>query len=247
MFADSVCDSPWANRSHRGWTTLASFGLQALAVGFLLLLPLLYTEGISRLQSLTQDLVAPAPPLALPPPPTNVRQARPLASNLLSDGRIIAPKSIPTHTEQVVDTVPPPPVDIGQLGVPNGIGDRFARNGVPFGIGNSVGPVAPPPPPKPTTNPPRISRMMEGNLIHRVQPQYPALAIMARVQGEVVLRAVIGKDGAIENVQAVSGSPLLLHAAVDAVSQWRYRPYYLNGEPVEVDTQVTVNFVLSGR
>ena len=246
MFADSVCDSPWANRSHRGWTTLASFGLQALAVGFLLLLPLLYTEGIPRLQSMTQDLVAPAPPPALPPPPTNVRQARLLASNLLSDGRIIAPQSIPNHTEQVVDTVPPPPVDIGQLGVPGGFGDRLARGVVPFAVGSGISPVVPPPP-KATTNPPRISRMMEGNLIHRVQPQYPALAIMARVQGEVVLRAVIGKDGTIENVQAISGSPLLLHAAVDAVSQWRYLPYYLNGEPVEVDTQVTVNFVLSGR
>ena len=246
MFADSVCDSPWANRSHRGWTTLASFAVQALAVGFLLLLPLLYTEGIPRLQSMTQDLIAPAPPPALPPP-TNVRQARPPASNLLSDGRIIAPQSIPTHTAQVVDTVPPLPVDIRQLGVANGIGDRFARNGVPYGTGIGLSPVTPPPPPRPTANPLRISRMMEGNLIHRVQPQYPALAVMARVQGEVVLRAVIGKDGTIENVQAVSGSPLLLNAAVDAVSQWRYRPYYLNGEPVEVDTQVTVNFVLSGR
>ncbi len=245
MFADTVCDSSWANRSHRGWTTLASFAVQALAVGCLLLLPLIYTEGIPRLQSMTQDLVAPAPPPALPGP--NVRQARAPASNMSSDGRIIAPLSIPDHTTQVVDTVPPPPVDIGQLGIPGGIGDRFARTGVPDGIGDGGGPVAPPPPPKPTANPPRISRMMEGNLIHRVQPQYPALAIIARVQGAVVLRAVIGKDGTIENVQAVSGSPLLLHAAVDAVSQWRYRPYYLNGEPVEVDTQVTVNFVLSGR
>lgn len=88
--------------------------------------------------------------------------------------------------------------------------------------------------------------MMEGNLIYRVQPQYPALARQARVQGIVVLRAMISREGKIENLQAVSGPPLLVKSAIDAVLQWRYRPYYLNNEPVEVETQVTVNFMLSG-
>ena len=87
---------------------------------------------------------------------------------------------------------------------------------------------------------------MEGNLIHRVQPEYPALAKMARVQGAVVLHAVISKQGTIEGLEVISGPPALVEAAVDAVRQWRYRPYYLNDEPVEVDTQVTVNFVLAG-
>ena len=87
---------------------------------------------------------------------------------------------------------------------------------------------------------------MEGNLIYRVQPEYPALAKLARIQGSVALRAVISKQGTIENLQAVSGPPLLIKAAVDAVRQWRYRPYVLNGDPVEVDTQITVNFTLSG-
>jgi len=88
--------------------------------------------------------------------------------------------------------------------------------------------------------------MMEGNLIYRVQPQYPPLARQARVQGIVVLRAVISREGRIENLGVVSGSPLLVKSAMDAVHQWRYRPYYLNNEPVEVETQVTVNFTLSG-
>jgi protein TonB len=87
--------------------------------------------------------------------------------------------------------------------------------------------------------------MMEGNLIHRVQPEYPPLARQARIQGEVVLHAVISRDGTIENLQVVSGHPMLVQAAVSAVRQWRYRPYYLNGEPMEVETQVTVNFILS--
>ena len=87
--------------------------------------------------------------------------------------------------------------------------------------------------------------MMEGNLIHRVQPQYPVLARQARVQGIVVLRAMISREGKIENLQVVSGHPLLVKSAMEAVLQWRYRPYYLNTEPVEVETQVTVNFTLS--
>ena len=85
---------------------------------------------------------------------------------------------------------------------------------------------------------------MEGNLIRRVQPIYPPIARSAGIQGSVLLRAVIGRDGSIEKMQVLSGHPLLVKAAVDAVSQWLYRPYYLNDQPVEVETQVTVNFVL---
>ena len=87
---------------------------------------------------------------------------------------------------------------------------------------------------------------MEGNLISRVQPIYPPLARSARIQGPVLLRAIISRTGTIENLQAISGHPMLIPAALDAVRQWRYRPYVLNGEPVEVETQVTVNFSLSG-
>jgi len=88
--------------------------------------------------------------------------------------------------------------------------------------------------------------MMEGNLIYRVQPEYPALARQVRIQGLVVLRAIISRDGTIENLQALSGHPLLIPSALNAVRQWRYRPYVLNGEPVEVETEVKVNFILSG-
>ena len=88
--------------------------------------------------------------------------------------------------------------------------------------------------------------MMEGNLILRVQPDYPTIARQARVQGQVVLRAMISREGTIENLQVLSGHPMLVRAAVNAVQQWRYRPYVLNGEPIEVETEVKVNFVLSG-
>jgi protein TonB len=89
------------------------------------------------------------------------------------------------------------------------------------------------------------SRVAEANLIHDVAPQYPPEAGRARVEGTVVLMAVIGKDGSVQDVRVESGLPLLAQAAIDAVKQWRYRPYLLNGEPVEVDSRITINFTLS--
>jgi protein TonB len=93
----------------------------------------------------------------------------------------------------------------------------------------------------------RVSQgVSEGNLISQVKPPYPPMAKMARVQGAVVLQALISKSGNIENLRVVSGHPMLVQAALDAVRQWRYRPYLLNGEPVEVETQITLNFSLTG-
>ena len=87
--------------------------------------------------------------------------------------------------------------------------------------------------------------MMDGNLIHRVEPPYPAIARQIRLQGTVVLRAMIGSDGNIERIQVISGHPILVQAARDAVSQWRYRPYFLNGMAIPVETEVTVKFNLN--
>ena len=88
-------------------------------------------------------------------------------------------------------------------------------------------------------------RVTEGRIIQKIEPQYPPLAKSARIQGQVVLAAIISKSGEIENLVLVSGHPLLVPAALEAVRKWRYRPYLLNGEPVEVETTITVNFVLS--
>ena len=92
MFADSLIDTPWTDRSRRGWTTLVSFAMQAAGVGGLLLLPLLYTQGLPQLQ-LMSSLVAPTPPPA-PPAPATARNT-PVSSNLSSDGHVIAPPSVP--------------------------------------------------------------------------------------------------------------------------------------------------------
>ena len=111
-------------------------------------------------------------------------------------------------------------------------------------IGNSIPPVVPsrPAPTKPLL----VSHLAEANLLHKVQPIYPPIARQARVQGAVELRAIISKNGTIENLLVVSGHPMLSAAAIEAVRQWRYRPYLLNGEPIEVETEITVNFLLSG-
>lgn len=242
MFADLLSDSTWDNRPHRGLTTLASFALQAIAVGVLLLLPLLYTQALPQLQFMV-DLVAPsAPPAAQSP----AHPATPTSSNLTPDGRIMAISHIPTITQIVTDEVAPPRAGAGIFTVPGGTSDRWTDNPVMNAIAQTPTGLTPMLRLLPVAHPPRVSRMMEGNLIHRVQPAYPFTAKAARIQGEVVLAAVIGKDGSIENLHVVSGHPMLVRAAMEAVQQWRYRPYLLNGDLVEVETQVTVNFVLSG-
>jgi periplasmic protein TonB len=239
MFADSFCDSGWSNRSHRGWTTLVSFALQSLAVCGLLLLPLLYTEGMPRL-ALLVPLLAPASPPS--PPPAQPRPNSPAAQSNMVGIRLLSPSQIPQNVSMLAETTPPPPmVDANGFGVSHGTGDP---RGTVFDSIQGSSQVLPPPPP--AIHHPPVSRMMEGNLIFRVQPDYPLLARHARVQGQVVLRAIISRDGTIENLQVLSGHPMLVRAAVDAVRQWRYRPYLLNDEPVEVETEVKVNFILSG-
>jgi periplasmic protein TonB len=241
MFADFFCDSGWSNGSHRGWTTLISFALQALIVGCLLILPLLYTQGLPRL-TLLAPLLAPAPPPAVPPPP-HADSSSAAPSNMMGI-RLVSPSQIPPTVNILAETAPPPPmVDPNTIGISHGTGDPFGRGNVLESILGSRQ-VLPPPPPM--VHRPPTSRIMEGNLILRVQPDYPSLARQVRVQGQVVLRAMISREGTIEKLQVLSGHPMLVQAAVDAVRQWRYRPYVLNGEPVEVETEVKVNFVLSG-
>src|SRR5215469_4403338 len=243
MFADSLLDSAWARDSRRQWTTALSFGLQAVAVGVVLLLPLIYGEGLPSLLEWKGTLVAPGP-LPPPPAPIDVRRSGSFASNLVADGRPIQPTNIPRHAAEIREDVEPP-VDISWRAA-SYIGDRASAGGV---IDSIIGSAASALPPvvHPTINrPPVISSVMEGNLIRRVQVEYPVLARRARIQGTVVLRAIISREGTIENLQAVSGHPMLVPAAMTAVRQWRYRPYLLNGTPVEVETQVTVNFVLGG-
>jgi periplasmic protein TonB len=238
MFADYISDNSWANHSHRGWTALVSFTTQAVAIAGLLVVPLFYTQAMPRL-ALLGSLIAPVPP----PAPGSARATQSQVVRSLGEHALLLPTRIPrtipdsNDGDASVSEIPAGP------GFPGGNGDRTGGGFVLDAIGpapNSPMPLAP------ALHPPRVSHVMEGNLIQRVQPEYPALAKQARIQGTVVLRAVISREGTIQDLQVVSGHPLLVQAAINAVRQWRYRPYYLNDQAVEVETQVTVNFTLSG-
>jgi periplasmic protein TonB len=125
---------------------------------------------------------------------------------------------------------PEPPRTGSSFGVPGG-GDP---NGKPDGVLNSILGAAGPPPPTPAPSTPRrrvISHFDPGTLIRRVTPVYPHTAIITRTEGAVVLRAMVGKDGSVKDVRVISGNPLLTGAALDAVRQWQFKPYVLNGRP----------------
>ena len=241
MFANTLLNGP--NTSRRKWTTLFSFLVQSTAIALLLLLPLFYTEGLPTLKLLSRAISMPVPAGTTPAPPPSHSSA-PTASNFI--GNVLsAPRWIPRGIPIVDDHgiaplpsgVPTVPGATGPVGDPNAVLNSI------FGPANRVVIRI-----RPTVRPPqRVSVMMEGLLIHRVEPAYPPLAKAARIQGTVQLQAIISRQGTIQNLQVLSGHPMLVTAAVEAVRQWRYRPYILNGEPVEVETQVTVNFVLSGN
>jgi len=244
MFADSLLETSWDQRTRRSWITFTSFGLQSVVIGLLLVIPLLTTVGLP-----SGRILQPPTSLGAPPPPAHPieRSHRTtVAQSNLADNVLITPPSIPPKVAIVNEVEPPPQVsyntgpgvegstgDGGDGGVLNGLG--IARTTVPL------------PPPTPAIHTFRTSSILEGSLIRRVQPVYPPLARSVRVQGAVVLAALIGKEGAIEDLRLISGHPMLVPAAIAAVSQWRYKPYILNGEAIEVETQITVNFILSGN
>lgn len=239
MFADSLCESRWEDHSHRGWITLASFTVQTIAVATLLVLPLLNTQGLPKVRSVVEPMFSPPRPDGT----SEIRRFRHQRSNPVAAVLVVHTPTSPQIKLTPLDSSQPPG-DVTRPGVPDGTGDHWSDNPIINSIANSASNFALAP--TFAVRAPRVSRMMEGNLILRVQPLYPPLAKQARVQGPVVLRALITRGGMIENLQVLSGHPMLVRAAVDAVKQWRYRPYSLNGEPVEVETQITVNFVLSG-
>jgi protein TonB len=163
----------------------------------------------------------------------------------------MAPKSIPKDIANIKEEELPPPSSAGVVGgVPGGV-----PGGAPGGVMGIIGglPTAAPPPPPvkeapKAATPQRIrvgGNVQAANLIRKVTPVYPPLAKQARIQGVVHFTAIIGKDGTIQNLTLLTGHPLLVEAARQAVSQWQYKPTLLNGEPVEVVTQIDVNFTLS--
>jgi periplasmic protein TonB len=235
-------EATWDRSARRRWSALASFSMQALALSLLLAIPLVWVQGPPRLQWLDSSIFSP-PPAPAPSAPQVARHA--IRGSEVSGNQIVEPPSIPPNITQVNDAAVALSPSIGEIAVPVGTGP--GRRGVAGGFGDTPASVQPPPPASSPTRPPRVSQFAEANLVHRVQPQYPQIARMAGVRGAVQLRAIVGKTGVIENLTIIGGPPMLVAAAIDAVKQWRYRPYMLNGEPIEVETEITVNFTLAGH
>jgi protein TonB len=162
----------------------------------------------------------------------------------LNNGQLRTPTAIPKKVAMIKEDEPPPSANAGVMGGVAGGVPGGQMGGVIGGIISSA-PVAVPKVATPQKV--RVSQgVSEGLLLHKVTPSYPPLAKQARIQGAVLLQATIGKDGSIQNLRVQSGHPMLTQAAIDAVRQWKYKPYLLNGEAVEVETTVQVNFTLSG-
>lgn len=252
MFEQSTLDKNSIGKGRKAWTMLASLVLQVLAVVLLAVIPLVFTEALPAV-ALKAILSVPVPP---PPPPAPaadqpVKAARPKPNKPC--GLLCIPKVIK-------DIAKMPKTQEDEMGEP----PKVSGPGVFGGVDTSTGTVVrgvppealpPPPPAKAEPEKPKVvkiegpvkvgGRVKHPKLVKMVTPTYPALAKRARIQGTVVFTAVIGRDGAINNLQLVSGHPLLVPAAVEAVKQWVYAPSTLNEELIEVIAQIDVNFKLS--
>lgn len=215
--------------STRRWTALTSFALQTTLVAAALVLPMLWPQDLPQVFLARRIFV----PLSQGEVRANVN---PGTRGSVGPGRA-QPLVVSRHGISFSDHIGGPVADPEAPAL--GFEDAGSRS---LGIVADSGPAPMPVKPKPTAA--RTSVIMEGNLIHRVEPQYPAMARQIHMEGAVVLKAIISREGNIEQLEVTSGRGLLALAAKEAVRQWKYRPYFLNGQPVEVETQITVNFVL---
>src|SRR5713226_4694686 len=237
LFHDSLIVSGAKSRPRNPWPAVGSVTLLSLLLLALVVIPLFHTDTLPKRETLTMLYIPPAAAAS------NVtRLPVPTSTSRNTPTNIRIPSAVPTTQEELS-----PPLDTASGlvgGVPGGV-----VGGIPGGVLSEVlrstgnAPVlAKTPAPKRIRVP---ARMAEANLVYDVAPKYPPEAGRARIEGTVVLLAVIGKDGTVEDVRVQSGLSVLAQAAIEAVKQWRYRPYLLNGEPVEVDSQITINFTLS--
>ena len=220
-------------RPRNPWSAIGALAILSVLLLALVVVPLLRTDPLPKRETLTM--------LYLQPPSG-------AGSNVTKfQAPKLAPRYNPTSTgvrAPVNKTQEAPPPLVGTTGgvaggVPGGVLSEMLKSApsVPVLAKSSV--------PAPVKRIRIGSRVAEANLIHDVAPQYPPEAGRARIEGTVVLMAVIGKDGTVKDVRIENGLPILAQAAIDAVKQWRYRPYMIDGEPVEVDSRITINFTLS--
>jgi periplasmic protein TonB len=235
MFEDALMESGGKIKTHRNWTSGVAAICNGCIASLLVLLPLLHPASLPK-QTLSMLLAAPAPPA--PPVPhisrvVNLATRAPVFADPFTPPRIV-PNRIP-------NTDAPAPTELNLAPIAR------ESTGSLKGLADSIGAVTPPQVRmSPARKPVISSGVMEGRRVSGAEPRYPAIARAAGVQGTVVLNATISKVGAIENLRVMTGPAMLVPAAEEAVRTWRYRPYSLNGEPVEVETTVRVIFNLGG-
>ena len=244
MFEEMLIDEKI--KTKRGKTTILSFALQALLIGVLVLLPLMFTEALPT-RMLVTTLVAPPPPPP-PPPPAGASATPRHVEPTPVKSEMEVPVRIPQKVAMVREAMPnaqaaaTPPSSGGVVGGVAGGVEGGTVGGVMGGVLNSVGTAVPK-----LAAPKRVkvsSGVTQGLLRRQVKPEYPPTAKTSHIEGTVVLQAVVGKDGKVKEVHVVSGQPILAQAAEHAVRQWVYKPYLLNGQAVEIDTTINVNFRL---
>jgi periplasmic protein TonB len=239
-----------SERTQKPWTVMVSFIGQMALIGLAILAPLVGTDALPHPLSW---ITLPEPPRALPHRAATAAAAKPtnMVPPQLTPKGLVLPVRIPDKPMILQDPDFLPTASDG-VGVPGGFGNSTGPgNGVIDSLVQSASTAAPPPPPvvrREASKPiPRITvggNVQKGKLISGPRPSYPLLAKQARVSGTVRLRAVISRDGTILDLRAVSGHPLLIPAALEAVAHWIFSPTYLNGDPVEVATEIEVTFTL---
>jgi periplasmic protein TonB len=230
-------------RTRKPWTVGASLAIQSLAVIAALIVPLLH---IASLEAPARDLplFVMLKPLTQPPVPVRAPVAAPATPRVFHNP-LAAPTRIPNHIDMTPDAPEPPA--IVWAGNPTMLSGSAAVPGFPFtAMPAPPRPVAPKPAPPAPQAPLRVGTGVQAaNLIFGPKPVYPQLAKAARVQGTIKLQAIIAVDGTIKNLKVISGPPLLVNSAMEAVRRWQYKPTLLNGSPVEVITEIDVNFTLN--
>jgi periplasmic protein TonB len=233
MFEQSLMESGRTNPARSKYWPIISLLVNGAGMIAFISWPLLHPEALPR-QMIATLMVAPSPP---PLPPRAAPAPKVQTTSQVLNAGLQAPSRIQTQRMAVSGSDMPPSMEVSAINsvTPSGIGNILD------GMGTGVAIVVKQAPAKPLS----ISRgVMAGNLLSSPLPQYPAIPRAAHIQGVVVLQAMISKGGLIENLRAISGPPMLRQAAIDAVQTWRYKPYLLNGDPVEVETTINVVFNL---
>ena len=246
-FAEAMLEDTSAHHRRSALDWVAAIGVHVVILAALLILPLYFTTGLN-FQKINLTYLAPLPPLAPPPPApmaasAAARPARVTRVRVYTPGKLTAPTFIPKAIVATQGSAAP--LDEALVGVPGGV-----TGGVPGGqVGGVLGGVLNGVPP-PLAEGPKVPVRVGGNvrpprLLFGPDPDYPVLARQARVSGVVVIEAIIDEHGKVTGMRTISGQPMLIPAALSAVSKRRYEPTILDGQPTPIDLRVEINFSFS--